>query len=180
MAHRIAKHPDSILKQGIPKTYAFEIAHADELDELFYDELYDVAQSLDDESSDQWWILKPAMADRGQGIRLFNSKEALQSILDSFDDEDSDDESEESAEENRQEDEPSTKVSLNSMRDWVIQVRSQSDSLASSCAKNCYTCYVGVCLSSFTVRYERTAGSAAEWEGTKVSSESICASRRYS
>ncbi|KAK9896264.1 tubulin-tyrosine ligase [Cystobasidium minutum MCA 4210] len=116
VAHRLAKHPDSILKQGIPKTYAFEIAHADELDELFYDELYDVAQSLEDEGSDRWWILKPAMADRGQGIRLFNSKEALQAILDSFDDEDSDDEDEED-----KEGQSSTKVSLNSMRDWVIQ-----------------------------------------------------------
>lgn len=119
VAHRLAKHPDSLLKDCIPKTYAFEIVHADELDELFYDELYEVSESLDNEDAEKWWILKPAMADKGQGIRIFNSKEALQAILESFEDEDSDDsESDETPEE--QEDD--TKVNLSTMRDWVIQV----------------------------------------------------------
>lgn len=121
VAHRLAKHPDSILKQSIPRTYAFEIAHADELDELFYDELYDVGESLENDNGEKWWILKPAMADKGQGIRLFNSKEALQAIMDSFD-EDSDEEDEEEDGEAEAEEQPSTKVSLNSMRDWVVQV----------------------------------------------------------
>ena len=119
VAHRLAKHPDSILRECIPKTYAFEIAHADELDELFYDELYEVSESLDSENGEKWWILKPAMADKGQGIRIFNSKEALQDILESFEDEDSDDsESDEIPDKH----EDTTKVNLSTMRDWVIQV----------------------------------------------------------
>lgn len=122
MAHRLAKHPESILKQCIPKTYAFEIAHADELDELFYDELYEVSESLDNDNGEKWWILKPAMADKGQGIRIFNSKETLQDILESFEGDSSDEEDED--EEHKEESEgSSTKVNLNSMRDWVIQVR---------------------------------------------------------
>lgn len=170
VAHRLAKHPDSILKQGIPKTYAFEIAHADELDELFYDELYDVAQSLEDEGSDRWWILKPAMADRGQGIRLFNSKEALQAILDSFDDEDSDDEDEED-----KEGQSSTKVSLNSMRDWVIQVRQQPEGGAHASSD----CIVpGIRLEAFAFRYEAIAGSRITRQRPKIPLASLCAGSR--
>lgn len=111
----------------MPKSYAFEIAHADELDELFYDELYDVSESLDNDNGEKWWILKPAMADKGQGIRIFNTKEALQNIFDSFEDDDSDedeeeDEDEDAGEERSDMQEDPTKVSLSTMRDWVIQV----------------------------------------------------------
>lgn len=121
VAHRLAKHPDSILKACIPRTYAFEIAHADELDELFYDELYEVSEALDGDNGETWWILKPAMADKGQGIRLFNSKEMLQTIFDTFEDAESDEEDEaDDAQEDKQTDD--TKVSLRTMRDWVIQV----------------------------------------------------------
>lgn len=125
VAHRLAKHPDSLLKTSIPRTYAFEIAHADELDELFYDELYEVSESLDNDNGETWWILKPAMADKGQGIRLFNSKEMLQSIFDSFEDDETEDEDEQGeAEDGEQErvQDNDTKVSLSTMRDWVIQV----------------------------------------------------------
>ncbi|KAI0021798.1 tubulin-tyrosine ligase family-domain-containing protein [Xylariomycetidae sp. FL0641] len=45
----------------------------------------------------QWWILKPSMSDRGQGIRLFSTMEELQGIFDEWEAEqpDSDDEEEE-------------------------------------------------------------------------------------
>jgi len=125
VAHRLAKQPNCILKESTPRTYPFEIAHADELDELFYDELYEVSESLDRNNGEKWWILKPAMADKGQGIRIFNSKEALQAILESFEDgesdEDEDDEEDEENESSRVE-EDATKVNLSTMRDWVIQV----------------------------------------------------------
>lgn len=127
VAHRLAKHSESSLREAIPRTYAFEIAHADELDELFYDELYEVSESLDADNGKKWWILKPAMADKGQGIRIFNSKEALQAILEGFEDEDSDEDEDEDNEqgdknEASQVEEDATKVSLSTMRDWVIQV----------------------------------------------------------
>jgi tubulin---tyrosine ligase len=44
--------------------------------------------------SREWWILKPGMSDRGQGIRLFSTMEELQAIFDGWEEEmpDSDDE----------------------------------------------------------------------------------------
>ena len=134
IAHRLAKHPESILAQTVPKTYPFQITHADELDVLFFDELYDLAQAIDHlgqgtlESERKWWILKPALADKGQGIRLFDSKDSLQAILASFED-DSDDEYDERIAGADQ----STKVNLSAMRDWVIQVPLSSDLLSISC-----------------------------------------------
>jgi hypothetical protein len=44
----------------------------------------------------EWWILKPGMSERGQGIRLFSSEEELTSIFEEWDPE-SDDEEEEDA-----------------------------------------------------------------------------------
>lgn len=132
------------------------------MDELFYDELYEVSEALeaqpasngDDAEKGQgkrkWWILKPAMTDKGQGIRLFDNKEALQDIFNSFEDEDSDDDDEDeeasdndhhhhheedgegggsikngvsaSSHEERATIDHSTSVRLSNMRDWVIQV----------------------------------------------------------
>jgi len=117
ISHHLSKNPNSILSKAVPKTYPFQITHADELDELFYDELYELDQFFQNEAK-KWWILKPAMADKGQGIRLFDSKEVLQDILESFEHE-SDDEEEDAPE-------SSTRVSLSTMRDWVIQVSALS------------------------------------------------------
>ncbi|KAK4044223.1 hypothetical protein C8A01DRAFT_42900 [Parachaetomium inaequale] len=44
--------------------------------------------------STEWWILKPSMSDRGQGIRLFSTMEQLQDIFDEWEPESSDDEDE--------------------------------------------------------------------------------------
>ena len=89
-----------------------EISYADELDEMWGDELWDLGVELDDPK--KWWILKPGMADRGMGIRLFNSKAALQRIFEEFEG-DSDDEG---AEAN------ATAVMTSQLRYFVIQVRS--------------------------------------------------------
>ncbi|KAI0257488.1 tubulin-tyrosine ligase/Tubulin polyglutamylase [Lactifluus subvellereus] len=87
----LTKHPDSVLRIATPKTWEIEITFADELDDLWADELWDLSDILEKsiaspETGDRWWILKPGMADRGMGIRLFNSKQSLQQILDEFDD----------------------------------------------------------------------------------------------
>ena len=71
-------------------TWEIEISFADELDDLWADELWDLSDVLDrliasPETDDRWWILKPGMADRGMGIRLFNSKDSLRRVLDEFD-----------------------------------------------------------------------------------------------
>ena len=86
----LTKHPDSLLRTAVPTTWEIEISFADELDELWADELWDLSNVLDEavaspETDGRWWILKPGMADRGMGIRLFNSKGSLLRILEEFD-----------------------------------------------------------------------------------------------
>jgi tubulin--tyrosine ligase len=85
------KHPDSVLRTAVPKTWEIEISFADDLDDLWADELWDLSDLLDEsvaspETDGRWWVLKPGMADRGMGIRLFDSKERLRRILEEFDD----------------------------------------------------------------------------------------------
>jgi len=87
----LTKRPQSVLQNAVPKTWEIEISFADELDDLWIDELWDLSDILDRPTTspgthdDRWWILKPGMADRGMGIRVFNSKETLRQILADFD-----------------------------------------------------------------------------------------------
>lgn len=112
----VTKHPDSPLAHAVPRTWEIELTFADELDEMWTDELFDLADFLDrpDDSKPRWCILKPGMADRGMGIRLFGSKEGLQSIFEEFEaNEDTEDESEDN-----------TAVVTSQLRHFVVQVRS--------------------------------------------------------
>ena len=96
----LTKNPDSVLRTAVPKTWEIEISFADDLDDLWADELWDLSDVLDrpesiattspTETYDRWWILKPGMSDRGMGIRLFNSKDGLRRVLEEFDDESDD------------------------------------------------------------------------------------------
>jgi hypothetical protein len=107
----VTKHPYSSLSKAVPRSWEIEITFADELDEMWTDELYDLGQSLD-LNDNRWYILKPGMADRGMGIRLFGSKEALQRIYEEFEEEPSDDEDEAET----------TAVVTSQLRHFVIQV----------------------------------------------------------
>ncbi|KAK2750976.1 hypothetical protein FQN57_000051 [Myotisia sp. PD_48] len=96
IANWIIKHPDSLLRNHFKPTLDFELDYAEFLDEALV-EAYELHESLaaneDKEPHErQWWILKPSMSDRGQGIRLFNSESALQEIFEQWDPEDSDSE----------------------------------------------------------------------------------------
>jgi tubulin--tyrosine ligase len=53
----LKKQPHSVLKDGFPLTYEIEISFADELDEMWTDELWDLGEKLD--AGRSWWILKP-------------------------------------------------------------------------------------------------------------------------
>ncbi|KAG8686339.1 hypothetical protein FRC11_009098 [Ceratobasidium sp. 423] len=86
----LTKTPESILRKAVPRTWLIDISFADELDDAWADELWDLSVEL--EKGDKWFILKPGMADRGQGIRMFNSRESLQAIFESFEDDSSDEE----------------------------------------------------------------------------------------
>ncbi|KAL5627332.1 hypothetical protein BROUX41_003485 [Berkeleyomyces rouxiae] len=99
--HWVAKHPESILKKAVKPSDAFEVDYAEFLDDSLI-EAFDLRQSMDDNEEKEpqdreWWILKPGMSDRGQGIRLFSTMQELQDIFDEWEAErpDSDDEGEE-------------------------------------------------------------------------------------
>jgi hypothetical protein len=92
------------------RTWELEISFADELDEMWADELWELGTELDDPG--KWWILKPGMADRGMGIRLFNTKMALHKIFEEF----------EGNSEDEQEDSSGTTVVTSQLRHFVIQV----------------------------------------------------------
>lgn len=83
----IVKHPDSILNQAYLESYTIDLDYAEFLDDSL-DENWELRQELEkSEESGKWWIVKPSMSDKGQGIRVFQTIEDLQSIFDSFDDE---------------------------------------------------------------------------------------------
>ncbi|KAI1430722.1 survival protein sure-like phosphatase/nucleotidase [Xylaria sp. CBS 124048] len=105
----VAKRPQSVLKDHVKRSEAFEVDYAEFLDDALV-ESFDLRASLDkneailegagDASAAEgveWWILKPGMSDRGQGIRLFCTMAQLQAIFDGWEAErpDSDDEVEE-------------------------------------------------------------------------------------
>ena len=79
----IAKHPESILKRAVMDSYTLDLDYAEFLDDSL-DESYELRQAI--EYDNKWWIVKPSMSDKGQGIRVFKTIEDLQQIFDSFDD----------------------------------------------------------------------------------------------
>ncbi|CAI7655852.1 unnamed protein product [Penicillium glandicola] len=92
----ISKHPDSILQHHFKPAFDFELDYAEFLDDALL-EAYELNDSLakNEDRQDfekEWWILKPGMSDRGQGIRIFNSEDQLREIFEEWE-EDSDDES---------------------------------------------------------------------------------------
>ncbi|RDX55970.1 tubulin-tyrosine ligase [Lentinus brumalis] len=114
----LTKRPESVLSRGVPKTWEFELSFADELDELWSDELYDLSEEIDKGDPSIWWILKPGMADRGMGLRLFHTKEDLEAIFQEFEqDSDSELEDEEASDERRRD----TSVVTSQLRHFVIQ-----------------------------------------------------------
>lgn len=109
------KHPESLLKHGMPKTWELELSFVDELDEMWSDELWDLGEELD--RGEKWMILKPGMADRGNGLRLFHTKEELEAIFQEFEDQDSDEE-----DEGRDD----TAIVTSQLRHFVVQVGDKS------------------------------------------------------
>lgn len=98
--HWTAKNPKSILKTHVKRSEAFELDYAEFLDDALV-EAFDLREAMQQneakiEVEREWWILKPGMSDRGQGIRLFSTMDELQSIFDVWEEDqpDTDDEEE--------------------------------------------------------------------------------------
>lgn len=105
--HWVAKNPASPLRGHVKASEPFEVDYAEFLDDAL-DETFDLRASLErnggggggdplEAGEREWWILKPSMSDRGQGIRLFSTMEELQGIFDGWeaDEPSSDDEDDE-------------------------------------------------------------------------------------
>ncbi|KAL6711236.1 hypothetical protein ACN47E_005767 [Coniothyrium glycines] len=103
IANWITKYPDSVLKKHVKPSVEFEVDYAEFLDDALI-EAWELKESWarneelgdDDETAAkrEWWILKPGMSDRGQGIRLFSTEEELTRIFEEWDPESDDDEDE--------------------------------------------------------------------------------------
>lgn len=99
----LSKNPSSILTKAIPETWLFELDHVDYFEEAMND-VFEVERDLLDETTNHMFIIKPSMANKAAGIKVFNSLDDLRAM---FEIEDSD--SEEDCED------------LSQVREWVIQ-----------------------------------------------------------
>ncbi|GKZ75690.1 hypothetical protein AnigIFM56816_000349 [Aspergillus niger] len=123
----VTKHPDSVLAKHFKPGFDFELDYAEFLDDALL-EAYELRESLaknetlpDEEK--EWWILKPGMSDRGQGIRLFNSEDGLREIFEEWEVPDSDDESgsERPEPEDNDEDDDNHGVVTSQLRHFIAQ-----------------------------------------------------------
>ncbi|KAI0870931.1 survival protein sure-like phosphatase/nucleotidase [Hypoxylon argillaceum] len=141
----VAKRPDSVLKNHVKRSEAFEVDYAEFLDDSLV-EAFDLRASLErneallsgtsegaaEAGSDskearkgtEWWILKPGMSDRGQGIRLFCTMAQLQDIFDGWEAErpDSEDEDEDGENEgSNDKDDEGDYITTSQLRHFVAQ-----------------------------------------------------------
>ncbi|EGV60160.1 putative tubulin--tyrosine ligase pby1 [Yamadazyma tenuis] len=116
MIHQYSvKNPKSILASSYPVTYQFELDYAEFLDDAL-DESYELREEVN--SNNKYWILKPSMSDKGQGIRLFKTIDQLQEIFNSFEEgEDSDVE---------EEDDDNNGIITSQLRQFIVQEYQQN------------------------------------------------------
>lgn len=103
VSHWLTKNPESCLRKNVKPSVEFELDFAEFLDDALV-EAFELRESFEqneglEDSEKQWWILKPGMSDRGQGIRLFNSEEDLTAIFESWEEDSDDEEAEHSGDE---------------------------------------------------------------------------------
>ncbi|KAJ1644225.1 tubulin--tyrosine ligase [Coemansia asiatica] len=127
-----AKHPESVLKRGVPETWIFELDDIDYLDEALM-ECYEVEQGMsynedvEDPKLCQQFILKPSLTGRGAGIYVFDTRERLEELLENeFESDDEHDEEEEEEEEGLEANNKnggllSSGQAVSQIREWVIQ-----------------------------------------------------------
>ena len=103
IANWVTKYPESLLKKHVKPSVEFEVDYAEFLDDALV-EAWELKESwarneelAEDDDAREWWILKPGMSDRGQGIRLFSSEEELTAVFEEWDPESDDEEEEDDA-----------------------------------------------------------------------------------
>jgi hypothetical protein len=125
----ITKYPGSVLKNHVKPSVEFEVDYAEFLDDALV-EAWELKESWTRNAElegdrREWWILKPGMSDRGQGIRLFSSEEELEAIFEEWDPE-SDDEEEEAdtrsdVEEQKKDKQESSGIITSQLRHFIAQ-----------------------------------------------------------
>jgi tubulin--tyrosine ligase len=132
----IVKHPSSILASTVKPSVEFEVDYAEFLDDALV-EAYELKESWERnaaveegrEHEKEWWILKPGMSERGQGIRLFSSEEELTAVFEEWDPEsDNEDENEEEDARSDTDDSPPTQkgdegngIITSQLRHFIVQ-----------------------------------------------------------
>ena len=84
----ITKHPQSSLKYHFKPAVDFELDYAEFLDDALL-EAFELHEAFERNvgkapSEREWWILKPGMSDRGQGIRIFSTEDELRTIFEGW------------------------------------------------------------------------------------------------
>jgi hypothetical protein len=90
ISHWSTKKPDTLLKAHVKPSVEFEVDYAEFLDDALLEayelkESWERNDSLPEGDRKEWWILKPGMSERGQGIRIFSSEEELTDIFTEWD-----------------------------------------------------------------------------------------------
>jgi len=73
-----AKRPQSVLHKAWPDSFNLELDYPEFLDDAL-DENWDLKQEL---ATNKTWILKPALGERADGIRIFKGQDELQAVFD--------------------------------------------------------------------------------------------------
>ncbi|KAH7077514.1 tubulin-tyrosine ligase family protein [Paraphoma chrysanthemicola] len=129
IANWITKYPDTVLKKHVKPSVEFEVDYAEFLDDALV-EAWDLKESWSrndekEEKAREWWILKPGMSDRGQGIRLFSSEEELTSIFEEWDppsdDDDEDGDARSDTEANETEGNDNDGIMTSQLRHFIAQ-----------------------------------------------------------
>jgi len=135
---------------------------------MWFDELYELGQLLDDNGHrdpKKWFIVKPSMSDRGQGIRLFENKDSLREIFESFEYGGSDNENESdlstSCTNGQADSSLDTTIIASQLRHFVIQVNRSTTPYRSKThlhPRNTspHHCYLIQMQSSFHISRRRT------------------------
>jgi tubulin--tyrosine ligase len=124
VANWVTKYPESVLARCVKPCVAFEVDYAEFLDDALV-EAWELKESWEKNEAKkanerEWWILKPGMSERGQGIRLFSAEEELQAIFEEWDPP-SDDEDDEDARSDQDGGAERDGIMTNQLRHFVAQ-----------------------------------------------------------
>jgi tubulin--tyrosine ligase len=125
IANWVTKYPESVLARCVKPCVAFEVDYAEFLDDALV-EAWELKESwgkneAKETKEREWWILKPGMSERGQGIRLFSSEEELQAIFEEWDPPSDDEEEDEEDTRSDDKDMEGDGIMTNQLRHFVAQ-----------------------------------------------------------